>query len=310
MNDTTMLALGVTTMFLAVAVAAMTLFRPAPPPTGVEKSLLTIEALRLSSGNMPMTALPASERLLRPAMQRLSRIGRRLTPIDTPKRLQRRLDLAGNPAQWSVERILASKAAGLAAGVALGLLVMMTGRVLAGLLWVIGGAVVGFWLPNVLLYNAGLKRQDRLRRSMPDAMDMLTVCVEAGLGFDAGLAQVARNAEGPIAGEFARLLREMQLGKSRIDAFQDMAARTTVPELKVFVSALVQSDKLGIPLANVLREQSSEMRLKRRQRAEEQAQKVPIKILFPLLLCIFPALFVVIIGPGAIQIAHSFLGTR
>jgi tight adherence protein C len=138
---------------------------------------------------------------------------------------------------------------------------------------------------------------------------MLTVCVEAGLGFDAGLAQVARNAQGPIAGEFARLLREMQIGKTRVVAFQDLAARTTVPELRMFVSALVQSDKLGIPLAGVLREQSAEMRLKRRQRAEEQAQKVPVKILFPLLLCIFPALFVVLIGPGAIQIARSLVQT-
>jgi tight adherence protein C len=158
-----------------------------------------------------------------------------------------------------------------------------------------------------LLYNTGLKRQEALRRSTPDALDMLTVCVEAGLGFDAGLAQVARNTDGPIAGEFARLLREMQIGKTRITAFQDLAARTTVPELQIFVSALVQSDKLGIPLAGVLREQSSEMRLKRRQRAEELAQKVPVKILFPLLLCIFPALFVVLIGPGAIQIAHSLV---
>ncbi|MFL6099594.1 MAG: type II secretion system F family protein [Actinomycetales bacterium] len=308
MNDSTLLLVGVATLFLAVAVAAMALLRPAPKPTGVARSLLTIEQLRLTSGHVPITALPASERLVRPAVQRLTRIGRRLTPIDTPKRLQSRLDVAGNPPQWSVERILAAKAAGLAAGVALGLLVMLTGRVLAGLLWVAGGAVVGFWLPNVLLYNAGLKRQEKVRRSLPDAMDMLTVCVEAGLGFDAGLAQVARNAEGPIAGEFARLLREMQLGKTRVEAFQDLAARTTVPELKVFVSALVQSDRLGIPLAGVLREQAAEMRLKRRQRAEEQAQKVPIKILFPLLLCIFPALFVVVIGPGAIQIAHTFIG--
>jgi tight adherence protein C len=276
----------------------------------VAKSLLAIEQMHLAPSHLPPTAQPASERLVRPAVQRLTRIGRRLTPIDTPRRLQSRLDLAGNPPTWSVERILAAKAAGLAAGAALGLLVLLAGHVLAGLIWIAGGVLVGFWLPNVLLYNAGLKRQDKLRRSLPDAMDMLTVCVEAGLGFDAGLAQVARNADGPIAGEFARLLREMQLGKTRTDAFLDLAARTTVPELKVFVSALVQSDKLGIPLAGVLREQSAEMRLKRRQRAEEQAQKVPIKILFPLLLCIFPALFVVIIGPGGIQIAHSLTGHR
>jgi tight adherence protein C len=309
MTGTTLLAFGVATIFVGLAVAGLVFIRPAAAPTGVAKSLLAIQGIRLDPVTHP-TASPASERILRPAMRRLGRIGRRLTPLDTPQRLQRRLNLAGNPPAWSVERILATKAGGLLVGVVLGLLVLSTRGILIGLLWLVFGCVAGFWLPNVLLYNAGLKRQDKLRRSVPDALDMLTVCVEAGLGFDAGLAQVARNAEGPIAGEFARLLREMQIGKSRSDAFQDLAARTTVPELKVFVSALVQSDKLGIPLAGVLREQSAEMRLKRRQRAEEQAQKVPIKILFPLLLCIFPALFVVVIGPGAIQIAHSLFGAR
>ena len=133
---------------------------------------------------------------------------------------------------------------------------------------------------------------------------MLTVCVEAGLGFDAALSQVARNTTGPIAGEFARILQEMQIGKSRVEAFRALAARTTVPELNTLVSALVQADNLGIPVANVLRGQSHEMRLKRRQRAEEQAQKIPVKILFPLIFCVFPALFVIILGPAGIQIAR------
>jgi tight adherence protein C len=308
MSDNALLGFGVVMVFLGAATAFLALLRPAHGPSGVAKSLLVIEQMRLDP-TVPLTALPASERLLRPAVRRLGRIGRRLTPIDTPVRLQRRLDLAGNPSGWSVERILACKAGGLVTGVAFGVLVLTTGRLVLGLAWLVGAAAVGFWLPDVLLLNAGQKRQQALRKSVPDALDMLTVCVEAGLGFDAGLAQVARNAEGPIAGEFARLLREMQIGKSRVVAFTDLAARTTVPELRIFVSALVQSDKLGIPLAGVLREQSAEMRVKRRQRAEEQAQKVPVKILFPLLLCIFPALFVVLVGPGAIQIAHSLIQT-
>jgi tight adherence protein C len=308
MSDSGLLDFGLVTVFLGASAALLALLRPTHGPSGVAKSLLVIEQMRLDP-TVPLTALPASERLLRPAVRRLGRVGRRLTPIDTPARLQRRLDLAGNPSGWSVERILASKAAGLVIGAAFGVLVLSTGRLVAGVVWLVGAAAAGFWLPDLLLFNAGLKRQEALRRSIPDALDMLTVCVEAGLGFDAGLAQVARNADGPIAGEFARLLREMQIGKSRVVAFQDLSARTTVPELRIFVSALVQSDKLGIPLAGVLREQSSEMRVKRRQRAEEQAQKVPVKILFPLLLCIFPALFVVLVGPGAIQIAHSLIQT-
>ena len=134
---------------------------------------------------------------------------------------------------------------------------------------------------------------------------MLTVCVEAGLGFDAAILQVARSVEGPIAGEFARLLSEIQIGKSRAEAFAALGERSSVPEIKTFVSALVQADRLGLPIAVVLREQTKEMRIARRQRAEEKAQKVTVKILFPLLLCIFPALFIVIIGPGVIRIIAS-----
>jgi tight adherence protein C len=306
MADNTLLVAGVATVFVGLCAGALLLIRPATKVGGVARSLMVIDQMHVNP-LVPVSQQHASERLLRPLVLRFGRIGRRLTPIGTPARLQRRLDLAGNPGSWSIERMLAAKAVGLLLGTVLGLLMITSGRLLIGVAWLAGGCVVGFWLPDVLLYNTGLKRQEALRRSTPDALDMLTVCVEAGLGFDAGLAQVARNTDGPIAGEFARMLREMQIGKTRVLAFQDLASRTTVPELQIFVSALVQSDKLGIPLAGVLREQSTEMRLKRRQRAEEMAQKVPVKILFPLLLCIFPALFVVLIGPGAIQIAHSLI---
>jgi tight adherence protein C len=138
-------------------------------------------------------------------------------------------------------------------------------------------------------------------------MDMLTVCVEAGLGFDAALAKVAYNTTGPLAAEFGRALKEMQIGKSRTQALRAMADRTTVAELRGFVSALVQAGELGIPVADILREQAGEMRLKRRQRAEGKAQQVPVKILLPLIGCLFPALFVVVIGPGVILIMHSGL---
>ncbi len=126
-----------------------------------------------------------------------------------------------------------------------------------------------------------MKRQVKLQMALPDAMDMLTMCVEAGLGFDAALAKVARNTGGPLADELARALQEMQIGKSRAQALRSMADRTTVAELRGFVSALVQASELGIPIASVLREQAKEMRLQRRQRAEEKAQKVPVKILIP-----------------------------
>jgi tight adherence protein C len=173
--------------------------------------------------------------------------------------------------------------------------------VLAALL----GAAVGFYLPDVLLYNAAVKRQARIQRALPDAIDMLTICVESGLGFDAAMIRVARNVEGPVAAEFSRALQEIQIGKSRTQALRAMASRTTVAELRAFVSALVQAGELGIPIADVMRVQSREMRLRRRQRAEEKAQQVPVKILFPLIGCLFPALFIIVIGPGVISIMHS-----
>jgi tight adherence protein C len=161
-------------------------------------------------------------------------------------------------------------------------------------------------LPDVMVFNLGVKRQEVLRRGLADALDMLTVCVEAGQGFDGAILHVAKSVEGPVAGEFARVLAEIQIGKSRSAAFSSLAARTKVPEIRTFVTALVQADRLGLPIGGVLREQSVQMRLIRRQRAEEKAQKVPVKILFPMLLCIFPAVFIVIIGPGAIRMIDTF----
>jgi tight adherence protein C len=145
-----------------------------------------------------------------------------------------------------------------------------------------------------------------VRRALPDALDLLTISVEAGLGFDAAVQQVAQNTEGPLADELSRMIREMQLGQGRSAALRGLAARSTVPELRAFVGAMVQADTLGIPIAQVLRVQSSEIRVKRRQRAEELAQKVPVKITVPLIFCILPCLFVVVLGPAALTIMDNF----
>lgn len=233
----------------------------------------------------------------------------RLSPAEVSGTLQRRLDVAGNPGGWTPDRILAAKGFGL---VALGALGALFGLHNVALL-VVGGAIgaaAGFFLPDVLLYNSGLKRQQRIPLAMPDALDLLTICVEAGLGFDAALAQVARHTTGPLAAEFARVLQEMQIGKSRGEALRAMSERSTVPELRAFVSALIQSTELGIPVGNVLREQARELRVRRRQRAEAQAQKVPVKITFPLIGCLFPALLIIILGSGIIEIAHSLFNTQ
>ena len=210
---------------------------------------------------------------------------------------------AGNPPSWTADRILTLKGLGLLVLALLGSLLGLHSLTTL-ILWACAGAAIGFFLPDVLLYNAGLKRQTKIQAAIPDVLDMLTVCVEAGLGFDAAMAQVARNTDGPLAAEIARALQEMQIGMSRGQALRSMADRTSVPELRSFVSSLVQAGDLGIAVAAVLREQAAEMRVKRRQHAEEKAQKMPVKLLFPLIFCLFPCLFVVVIGPGVINIAH------
>jgi tight adherence protein C len=201
--------------------------------------------------------------------------------------------------------VLAFKGIGLTLGVLLGLL-LGAAHGLGVLFFPILGGALGFYVPDLWIRNLGEHRQQDLLLGLPDAIDMMTICVEAGLGFDSALARVARNLEGPIASEWARVLQEMQFGKSRTDALRAMLERTDVSELRTFVSSIIQSSELGISVGNVLREQSNEMRIRRKQRAEEQAQKLPVKILFPLLLCMLPALFVVVIGPAAMNIVHLF----
>ncbi len=303
MGDQGLLYVGMIGMFSAVLVGALAFVRSAGEPTGVARSLAVIQQLGHSGPTNPKVQ-PFSERVLGPFMMNLVGIARRLSPAGVNARIQRRLDLAGNPAGRTPERVLAHKGAGLVLGVLLGLFLGWGGASLV--IWVAVFGAAGFFLPDVLLYNSGVKRQELLRRGLAEAIDMLTVSVEAGLGFDAALLQVAKNTKGPMAGECFRVIQEIQIGKSRTEAFQALAERTSVDELRTFVSALVQADRLGVPIAAVLREQSKEMRLKRRQRAEEQAQKVPVKVLFPLVLFILPVMFVIIMGPGAIQIIRTF----
>ena len=161
-------------------------------------------------------------------------------------------------------------------------------------------------LPDVLTYNTGTKRAQQLDRSLPDAIDILNLCVESGLTFQAAMGQVAAILKGPISQEFSRVLRQMQLGQPMIQSLQDMAARNGNPEMERFVTVIVQSEKLGIPIAAVLAEQSREMRIKRRDRARELAQKVPVKILMPVMLCFLPGIFIVILGPAILSIMTAF----
>lgn len=233
-------------------------------------------------------------------------LARKLTGAGYPARLQRRLDIAGNPPAWPASRVLALKGVGLTAGLAIG---GLYGAKLGGMATLLGpviGAAAGFFLPDIWIRNLGEHRQLELGNGLPDVIDMLTVCVEAGLGFDAAVARVAAHLESPAAAEFARMLQEMQIGKSRVEALRDAAARTDVSEFRAFISSVVQSTELGISMGDVLRAQAGQMRIKRRQHAEEKAQKLPVKILPPLMFCILPAMFIVVLGPAVMNISAFF----
>ena len=203
--------------------------------------------------------------------------------------------------------MLSGKVIGAVAGLVGGLVfqLMLTSPAVK-IVIVVGAVVVGFFAPNLYLYQKSHERADRLQRDLPDAIDLLTISVESGLGFDAALQQVARNTEGPLAEELSRVMREMQIGQGRADALRAMGERTSVGDLRTFVGAMVQADAFGIPVAQVLRVQSAEMRVKRRQRAEEKAQQVPVKITIPLIFCILPTLFIAVMGPAVLSIMDSF----
>jgi tight adherence protein C len=313
MRTTWWVIAGTVSVAVGLAMAVVVLLMPRAQATGVARSL---ELVRTGSSRRPLDVgesislveQSSWQRIGRPMLSGLVRVGARITLVGTPQRLRRRMDLAGNNAPWTVEGILVGKAIGTLGLGGLGLLVWVIARSGPGLLVFVAASALGYWLIDLLLINAGLKRQAAMRRAIPDALDMLVVCVEAGLGFDAGVARVAQNTRGPLALEFSRVLKEIQLGRSRSEALGELAARTEVTEIRSFVAALVQADRLGIPVAGVLREQAADMRVRRRQRAEEQAQKIPVKIIFPVLFCIFPVFFVIVIGPGALRIAQVFLG--
>ncbi len=288
---------GLTAVCAAIALGISAVVVGADERQRVQRSLAAVAATRIG-GAPVLVAEDASfaDRVAVPLFTVMGRLARRLSPSGIADKLQNRLDVAGNPKGWTVERVLSFKGFGLAIGA--GFAMLISSGALSLLLAVAFGTA-GFFLADVLVYNMATKRQQQLGRSLPDSMDLLTISVEAGLGFDAALSQVARNTDGPLAGEFFRVLQEIQIGKSRAEAFRALAERTTVPELRAFVSSLVQADQFGIPVAKVLREQSKELRVKRRQVAEEKAQKVPVKIMVPLVLFIFPVIFIVILGPAA-----------
>lgn len=305
------LLLGFVLIVTALVVVSRAMVRT-EATTGLARSLDHLERFTSSRAEIAEDAeRPFAERVVAPLQARALAIGRRLTGADKADRLRHKLDLAGNPMDWSIDRVVSLKvmaAVGLALfAPALGLLLGASPLILLAL--GAGGLVIGFIAPDLYLYQRAFDRSEEVRRGLADAVDLLTISVEAGLGFDAALQQVARNTDGPLAEEFSRVLREMQLGQGRADALRALADRTNVDDLKTFVGAMVQADSFGISIGQVLRVQSGEMRIKRRQHAEKRAQQVPVKIMIPLIMCVLPCLMTVVMGPAIINVMRQFGGS-
>lgn len=297
------------TLLIGAFVALSAALPKQQAPTGLERALQALEQSGHAAADVDQQVdVPFADRILAPAQARALAIGRRLTGADKTERIRHRLDLAGNPREWTIDRVVSLK---VMAAVGIPIVLVVYGLLLSTswtwlLLLAFGGVTLGFFAPDIYLYQCAEKRADQIKKSLADAVDLLTISVEAGLGFDAALQQVARNTEGPLAEEFARVLREMQLGKGRADALKGLNQRSNVEDLHAFVAAMVQADAFGISVGKVLRVQSAEIRLKRRQYAEEKAQQVPVKIMIPLILFILPCLFVVVMGPAALSAIDSF----
>ena len=238
-----------------------------------------------------------------PALLELSK---RLTPKGYEAKLDRWLSLAGRPASLPIERLVIAKPMLALVGALLSLLMFAkapSGHIIALGLFL---STLLYFLPDLLIYNKGIKRQQEIELELPNTLDQLLISVEAGLGFEVAMARAGGNGGGALAQELMRTLQDIQVGRPRQEAYDALAQRSSVQDLKSFVRAVVQADKYGIGIAKVLRTQAKQARVKRRQRAEEKAMKLPVKVLFPLLLCIFPVLFIVLLGPAAIKIIEAF----
>lgn len=260
---------------------------------------VTLEELELSQ--------PFSQRILVPMIDASAQFITRFTPQQTLEQTRHKLELAGNPNNWSPAEFWGIR---VVATVVLGglffLLFMVTQQPLGKTLLFSGVvALIGFFYPQIWLSRKITTRQAAILKALPDALDLLTICVEAGLGFDLAMSRVSQKWDDPLSEELGRVIREIQLGKSRREALRDMADRAEVPDVTSFVAAIVQAEQLGVSIAKVLTIQSEQMRMKRRQRAEEKAHQAPVKMLFPLVFLIFPSIYIVLLGPAALTVMES-----
>jgi tight adherence protein C len=299
---------------VAAAVAILLIFaglagsRPVDPVQARLTQLGTMQAKNLEELELQQ---PFLERTLKPFAQRLSGFVSRMTSSSFTDRTEKRLALAGNPGDLRVADWLGIKAiaAAVTAGIFFVLFGLLAGNLLQGIALGAVGLLFGYIVPEFWLGGKVRARQKAILLQIPDALDLLTISVRAGLGFDAALGKVVEKMKGPLVDEFRRALAEVRVGKARRDALRDIMPRTEVVPLSNFIGAIIQAEQLGVSISKVLQVQSEQLRIERRQRAEEMAAKAPIKMLFPLVGCIFPSLFIVILGPAIILIIENLGGT-
>lgn len=290
--------------FIALTALALTVLNR--PPRPIDRRLQSFRD-RLVVEEQPQEKDPTFvERVLQPIYREALRLVRVVLPPSMLQRLQWRLTVAGDPVTLTGMLVIWSICA-FALPALLFLFSSATGPINPRqLLLIFGLMALGGYLPHFWLNNKTQERQKQVIKRLPDAIDLLSTSVEAGLGIDAALGQVAEKVKGPISQEIRRMLREMAMGSARRDALKGFAERTQVPDVKLLVNALIQAEEMGVSLAAVIRVQAEQMRTKRRQRAEEAAHKAPVKITIPLVLFIFPTILVVILGPAAIQLKDTF----
>ncbi|WP_139005768.1 type II secretion system F family protein [Arthrobacter crystallopoietes] len=240
--------------------------------------------------------------------QRFEALASRFTPGSFAVRLERQLALAGRPEAWPLKRLMLAKIVLAVAATVLCTLYVAGTPGPGSVLLAAVVTTVAYFVPDLLLYSKGQERQTAIGKELPDTLDQMTIAVEAGLGFDAAMARAGQNGNGPLAAELIRTLQDMQVGRSRRQAYESLAERTTSKDLQQFVRAVIQADAYGVSVANVLRTQAAEMRVKRRQRAEEKAMQIPVKVIFPLMVCILPVLFIALLGPAALNVIDTLSG--
>ena len=255
-------------------------------------------------------AKPLAQRTIGPVVIGLGNVLKRFTPVGYLEKKQRKLMLAGYPGNLDAPAFIVIKLLTTAVGLVGGWFLVSYGAdTLQRAALFILPIALGFFGPDAWLQRKVDERRTAMLRALPDILDLLVISVEAGLGFDSALARVVATVPGPLSEEFFRMLQETRVGVSRRDAMRHLMERTDLDELRSFLLAMIQAEAFGVTIARVLRVQADEMRVKRRQRAQEKAFAAPVKLVFPLVFCIFPSLFIVLLGPAAIQIADAFAST-